>query len=236
MKKYSIIFVLSLSLFLLVKIPANLLMSNVGDIKGIHISQLEGTIWKGSAKAKEFVLLEWDFLPWRLFTGQGAIKINLKIDKDNHLQALAFVNANQQLALKEISGNITTNYLQQLMPNTPFMFQSDLSIEKSDLGWEDFRQLTALNTANIALTAHDVNLMGERIGAYNASINYKDQQLAGNINSTQNSSINTKLKLTLVSGNKLRINGSTSPRSKKLRQLYQQLKLPKKINYIVQIF
>ena len=234
MKKQLITFALALVFFLVANTPAALLKPYTKNIENFKINTISGSIWQGSISSNHFEKLSWDISPLYLLLGQISTDIAIKFDERNHLNTNAVMGLFTDPNIDDTSGQLTTTYLQQLVPNTPIMVNATLDIQHGRATWLNL-DTTLPQKAELSIGANQVNLLGEKIGDYQATLNYNNQTLEGKIKSQKNASIDTNITFMIDSHNVLKAKGSAQPKTQKLKEIFKELNISEQQNYSTQL-
>jgi len=221
--------------FLIANAPAYLLKPYLTNSLNFPFS-VNGTIWQGSASSKNFQKLNWRVDPLYLLTGKLFYQISIIIDKENQINANATINLGKTLELNDINGVLTTQYLQQFSPETPFLFQASINIDQAHARWENALPPKLPLIAEGELVAEKVNLLGEKLGSYRFNYSYSKNSLDGSITSTNDSSVDTNLKLHISPQNVLTIQGEVLPKSKTVKTIFKELNISPNPNIKTQLF
>ena len=210
--------------FLIANTPAYLLKPYLTNSINFPFS-VNGTIWQGSASSKHFQKLSWRVDPLYLLTGKLSSQISILVDSENQINANATINLGKKLELNNIKGVLTTQYLQQFSPETQFLFQASINIDQAHARWNSALPLNLPSFSKGELLAEKVNLLGEKLGSYRFNYSYSKNSLEGSITSTDDSSVDTNLKLHISPQNVLTIQGEFRPKSKTLETIFKELNI-----------
>jgi hypothetical protein len=216
--------IISSVFFLIANAPAYLLKPYLTNSLNFPYS-INGTIWQGSASSKHFQKLSWRVDPLYLLTGKLSSQISILVDSENQINANATINLGKKLELNNIKGVLTTQYLQQFFPETPFLFQASINIDQTHARWNSALPPNLPSLANGELLAEKVNLLDEKLGSYRFNYSYSNNSLEGSITSTDDSSVDTNLKLHISPQNVLTIQGEVLPKSKTLKTIFKELNI-----------
>ena len=229
MKKQLLLFVLVVVFFFIANAPATLITPYVKNIQNLNISHINGSLWQGSITSNHFEKLSWDINPLYLLLGQISADIAIKFDEHNHLNINAVMGLFTDPYIDDTSGQLTTTYLQQLVPNTPIMANATLDIQHGRATWLNL-DTTLPQKAELSIGANQVNLLGEKIGDYQATLNYNNQTLEGKIKSQKNASIGINITFMIDSHNVLTAKGSAQPKTQDLKELFKELNINTKVS------
>ena len=229
MKKQLLLFVLVVVFFFIANAPATLITPYVKNIQNLNISHINGSFWQGSITSNHFEKLSWDINPIYLLLGQISADIVIKFDKHNHLNTNTVMGLFTDPYIDDTSGQLTTTYLQQLVPNTPIMVNATLNIQHGRATWLNL-DTTLPQKAELSIGANQVNLLGEKIGGYQATLNYNNQTLEGKITSQKNASIDTNITFKIDSHNVLTAKGSAQPKTQDLKEIFKELNINTKVS------
>ena len=229
MKKQLLLFVLVVVFFFIAYAPATLITPYVKNIQNLNIGHINGSLWQGSITSNHFEKLSWDINPLYLLLGQISANIAIKFDDHNYLNTNTVMGLFTDPYIDDTSGELTTTYLQQLVPNTPIMVNATLDIQHARATW--LSTDTALpQEAELSIGANQVNLLGEKIGGYQATLNYNNQTLEGKITSQKNASIDTNITFKIDSHNVLTAKGSAQPKTQDLKEIFKELNINTKVS------
>ena len=234
MKKQLLLFALVVAFFFIAYAPATLITPYVKNIQNLNISHINGSLWRGSITSNHFEKLSWDINPLYLLLGQISADITIKFDEHNHLNTNAVMGLFTDPYIDDTSGQLTTTYLQQLVPNIPIMVNATLGIQHGRATWLNL-DTTLPQKAELSIGANQVNLLGEKIGDYQATLNYNNQTLEGKIKSQKNASIDTNITFMIDSHNVLTAKGSAQPKTQKLKEIFKELNISEQQNYSTQL-
>jgi hypothetical protein len=235
MKKYIATFILALVFFLIANAPATLITPYIKNINNLQVTNIHGSIWHGSLSSNQFERLTWRVNPFYLALGSLSADIKIKIDQANRLNATANINLFQNASLEDISGTITTNYLQQLNPTLPIIAQAKFAINNAKITWDDIKNQNIPSLAQGGISIQKVNLLGEQLGNYDAKFNYQNNLLKSSFVSNASSKVNTNINLTLNPQFKLTIKGTIQPITSNLKSIFKELNIPTKQDYSIQL-
>ena len=229
MKKQLLLFVLVVVFFFIAYAPATLITPYVKNIQNLNIGHINGSLWQGSITSNHFEKLSWDINPIYLLLGQISADIVIKFDKHNHLNTNTVMGLFTDPYIDDTSGQLTTTYLQQLVPNTPIMVNATLDIQHGRATWLNL-DTTLPQKAELSIGANQVNLLGEKIGDYQATLNYNNQTLKGKIKSQKNASVDTNITFKIDSHNVLTAKGSAQPKTQDLKEIFKELNINTKVS------
>jgi hypothetical protein len=235
MKKQLVTFALALVFFLVANTPVTLLTSYIKNIDNFQIKSIDGSIWQGSMSSNHFENLTWNVNPFYLILGTLTADVGVQINKTNHLNTTASINLFQGTALENVSGILTTNYLQQFSPALPTMVQAKFTINNTEVNWDDIKNQNIPSFSQGDISIQEVNLLGEQLGNYDAKFNYKNNLLKSSIASILSSKVDTDISLTLTPQFILTIKGTTQPKTNNLKSIFKELNIPNKQNYSIQL-
>jgi hypothetical protein len=164
-----------------------------------------------------------------------SIDIKVEIDSKNELNANAEMNPFNKLELNNINGVLTTQYLQQFLPNTPFLLSSNINIDQTNAKWSSQLPPNTPSEAEGSLTFEKVNFLGENLGNYRFNFVYFDRSLAGDVTSTASSAVEASIKVNISNSNLLTLDGDILPKTKGLQSIFRELKIDPSINYYYQL-
>ena len=186
---------------------------------------LSGSIWNGSLQSKYFKKASWQVNAFSLMLAKISIDIELEIDSKNKLNANAEMNPFNKLELNNINGVLTTQYLQQFLPNTPFLLSSNINIDQTNAKWNSQLPPNAPTEIEGSFILEKVNFLGENLGNYRFNFVYFDQSLAGDISSTASSAVEASIKLNISNSNLLTLDGEIFPKTKGLQSIFRELNI-----------
>lgn len=236
MKKQLITFALVLLFFIIANAPATLLAPHIKNVENFQIKQIKGSVWQGSVASNQFEKISWSVNPFYLLVGILSADTNIQINQSNHLNTTASINLFQKIKLENINGTLTTDYIQQLAPNLPIIVKASLIISNAQINWGDVsKNPNTPSSAKGVINIQKVNLLGEKLGNYDASFNYKNNLLESSITSNQSSQIDVNINLMLDSKFRLTIKGDIQPKTNSLALIFKELNILKKQNYSIQL-
>mgnify|MGYP001240722296 CR=1 FL=1 len=214
----------ALVFFLIANAPAHILKPYLKNSFNFPFT-LNGSVWNGSVQSKYFNKASWQVNPFSLLLAKVSIDIRVEIDDQNKLNANAEMSPFNKLELKNINGVLTTEYLQQFLPNTPFLLSSNINIVRMNAKWSSQLPPNTPSEAKGSLILDKVNFLGENLGNYNFNFVYFDRSLQGDISSRINSSLSVALKLTISPERLLKVRGEIFPKTKNLESLLKDLNI-----------
>jgi hypothetical protein len=218
------ILIAALVFFLIANAPAQILKPYLKNSFNFPFT-LSGTIWNGSVQSKYFNKASWQVNALSLLLLKISIDIKVEIDSKNELNANAEMNPFNKLELNNINGVLTTQYLQQFLPNTPFLLSSNINIDQTNAKWSSQLPPKPPSEAEGSLMLEKVNFLGENLGNYRFNFVYLDQSLIGDISSTDSSAVETSLKLNISNSNLLTLDGEIFPKTKGLQSIFRELNI-----------
>lgn len=229
MKKQLLLFALVVAFFFIAYAPATLITPYVKNIQNLNISHINGSLWQGSITSNHFEKLSWDINPLYLLLGQISADIAIKFDEHNHLNTNAVMGLFTDPYIDDTSGQLTTTYLQQLVPNTLIMVNATLEIQHARATWLNL-DTTLPQKAELSIGANQVNLLGDKIGDYQATLNYSNKTLEGRIKSQKNASIDTSITFMIDSRHILTAKGSAQAKTQDLKEIFKELNINTKVS------
>ena len=128
--------IVALLFFSIANAPASLLRPYLKNSIGIPFT-LSGTIWKGSMHSNYFTSASWKVDPLYLLIAKLSVQLNAELNAQNKIKTTAEISPFKKLTLNSINGNFTTQYLQQFLPNMPFIFSSNIEINQANASWNN---------------------------------------------------------------------------------------------------
>jgi hypothetical protein len=232
--KIWITLIIATALFLIANAPAHILKPYLKNSLNFPFT-LSGTIWQGAISSQYFHKASWQIEPIYLLLAKVSAQITAEIDSDSQISAHAEISPFNKLELNNINGILTTQYLQQFSPTTPFLFNSTIHINQTKAKWDGEFPPKLPSKAQGSLLVEKVNLLGENIGDYQFSFSYLEQSLEGNITSTNASSVDAAVKLNLSPQNLLTLTGEILPKTKDLQSIFKELNINLKPNITYQL-
>ncbi len=226
--------VIATVLFVIANAPAQMLKPYLENALNLPLN-LNGTIWQGSATSQHFQKVSWQVEPLYLLTGQLSAKIIIIIDDANQINTNANINLAKTLDFSHVNGKLTTKYLQQFSPETPFMFSANININQAEAKWSGDLPPNLPITSKGNILGERVNLLGEKLGSYQLDYTYINKTLEGDITSTDDSSVDTKLKLNISPQNVLTLQGEVLPKSTGLKTIFEELNIAFNPNIKIQL-
>ncbi len=184
--------------FLIANAPASLLKPILKNSISIPFT-LSGSIWKGSMHSNYFTSASWKVDPLHLLLARVSVQLKAELDAQNKINATAEISPFKKLTLNSINGNLTTQYLQQFLPNMPFIFSSNIIINQANASWNNSLPPNLPSESQGNFLIKGVNFLGEKLGDYKFNFVYLNQALVGSISSSASSSIDTNLKVNISS-------------------------------------
>lgn len=236
MKKQLIIFTLALLFFIIANAPATLLTPYIKNIQDFHIKEVKGSIWQGSIVSNQLGVTSWNINPFYLLAGTLSADTSIQFNQSNHLNSSVSVNLFQKIKLENISGALTTDYIQQLAPTLPIMAKANLIVSNAQVHWDDkTKNLGRPSFAKGDINIQKVNFLGEQLGSYDARFSYKNNLLNASISSNQSSQIDTDIKLTLDSKFRLTVKGAIQPKTNNIVLIFKELNISNTQDYSIQL-
>jgi len=232
--KIWITLIIATALFLIANAPAHILKPYLKNSLNFPFT-LSGTIWQGAISSQYFHKASWQIEPIYLLLAKVSAQITAEIDSDSQISAHAEISPSNKLELNNINGILTTQYLQQFSPTTPFLFNATIHINQTKAKWDGEFPPKLPSKAQGSLLVEKVNLLGENIGDYQFSFSYLEQSLEGNITSTNASSVDAAVKLNLSPQNLLTLTGEILPKTKDLQSIFKELNINLKPNITYQL-
>ena len=224
------ILIAALVFFLIANAPAQILKPYLKNSFNFPVT-LSGTIWNGSVQSKYFNKASWQVNALSLLLLKISIDIKVEIDSKNELNANAEMSPFNKLELNNINGVLTTQYLQQFLPNMPFLLSSNINIVQTNAKWSSQLPPNTFSEAEGSLMLEKVNFLGEKLGDYSFNFSYLDQALNGDISSSISSSVDSNLKVTISSKKVLTISGEILPKTLVLQSIFKELNISPSISY-----
>jgi len=220
--------------FLIANAPASLLKPILKNSISIPFT-LSGSIWKGSMHSNYFKSASWKVDPLHLLLAKVSVQLKAEIDTQNKINAKAKISLFKKLELSNINGFFTTQYLQQFVPNMPFLLSSNIVINKVNASWNNSLPPNLPSEFKGNLSIKEVNLLGEKLGDYSFNFAYLDQTLDGDISSSISSSIDTNLRVTISPKKVLTMSGEILPKTRVLKSIFKELNISPSISYHYQL-
>jgi len=224
------IFILSLLVFLLAYMPAEFAKSYLQAFTTTPINTLKGSIWQGHTSSKNYQKLSWQLQPSQLLAGKLSSHIQLTVDNNNQLIANATLGMTQGLEVTNIQGTLNSHYLQQFAPDTPFLIHTKLRIVNAQAKWAAITPHHLPILGEGAIIAQDVDLLGENLGDYQLQFSIANKTLNGAITSMDDSSVDVALKIQLTPEGEVNIQGTITPNTPQLQDIFNELNIDSKIN------
>ena len=226
--------IVALLFFSIANAPASLLRPYLKNSISIPFT-LSGTIWKGSMHSNYFTSASWKVDPLHLLLAKLSVQLKAEIDTQNKINAKAKISLFKKLELSNINGVFTTQYLQQFVPNMPFLLSSNIVINKVNASWNNSLPPNLPSEFKGNLSIKEVNLLGEKLGDYSFNFAYLDQTLDGDISSSISSSIDTNLRVTISPKKVLTMSGEILPKTRVLKSIFKELNISPSISYHYQL-
>ena len=217
-----IILIISLACFLVINAPAKILTPYLKSSINFPFT-LNGSIWNGSMQSKYFDIVSWKVNTSSLLLAKVSTEIQVEIDKLNKINAEANINPFGKLKINITSGSLTTQYLQQFLPNIPFLLSSTINLDQTILQWSSQLPPNLPTEAEGKLVIKRANFLGENLGDYLFNFTYTGRSLDGELASSESSNVDALLKVALSNKNLLTIKGSILPKSESLKSIFDEL-------------
>ena len=224
------ILIAALVFFLIANAPAQILKPYLKNSFNFPFT-LSGTIWNGSVQSKYFNKASWQVNALSLLLLKISIDIKVEINSKNELNANAEMSPFNKLMLNNINGVLTTQYLQEFLPNSPLLLSSNINIVQTNAKWNRLLPPNTPSEAEGSLMLEKVNFLGEKLGDYSFNFSYLDQALNGDISSSISSSVDSNLKVTISSKKVLTISGEILPKTLVLQSIFKELNISPSISY-----
>jgi len=228
------VLIAALVFFLVANAPAQILKPYLKNSFNFPFT-LSGTIWNGSVQSKYFNKASWQVNALSLLLLKILIDIKVEIDSKNKLNANAEMSPFNKLMLNNINGVLTTQYLQQFLPNAPLLLSSNINIVQTNAKWNRLLPPNTPSEAEGSLTFEKVNFLGENLGNYRFNFVYFDRSLIGDISSTDSSAVEASIKVNISNSNLLTLDGDILPKTKGLQSIFRELKIDPSISYHYQL-
>jgi len=226
--------IVALLFFSIANAPASLLKPYLKNSIGIPFT-LSGTIWKGSMHSNYFTSASWKVDPLYLLLAKVSVQLIAELDAQNKINTTAEISPFKKLTLNSINGNLTTQYLQQFLPNMPFIFSSNIIINQANASWNNSLPPNLPSEFKGNFLIKEVNFLGEKLGDYSFNFAYLDQALDGDISSSISSSVDTNLKVNISSKKVLTVSGEILPKTRVLKSIFKELNISPSISYQYQL-
>lgn len=193
-KYYLITGILALSLFLIINIPAALVIDTVKDkIPQVKFQQVTGTLWQGSAQQitvqskHVFKNVEWSICVARILLAEACIEFDTNYNK-NPLSAQLSVDLDQVIHGRNIKTNMSAQALGRMVAMPMGEISGDITVDLDTLTWQQggIPAVTGVvewrkASVTIAETAHlgdiTIELNESEENPINANISNKNGQL-----------------------------------------------------------
>jgi len=228
------ILIAALVFFLIANAPAQILKPYLKNSINFPFT-LSGTIWNGSVQSKYFNKASWQVNALSLLLLKISIDIKVEIDSKNELNANAEMSTFNKLELNNVNGVLTTQYLQQFLPNTPLLLSSNINIVQTNAKWSSQLPPKLPSEAESSLMLEKVNFLGENLGNYRLNFVYFNRSLAGDISSTASSAVEASLKVNISNSNLLTVDGEILPKTKELQSIFKELNISFRPNINLQL-
>jgi hypothetical protein len=223
-RKIWITLIIASAFFLIANAPASILKPYLKNSLNFPF-ELRGTVMQGEISSEYFQKVSWQVSPLYLLLAKVSAQIRVKIDSNNQINAVAEISPFSKPELKQVKGEVTTQYLQKFWPATPFLFNTTIQIKQANIKWDDGFPTNLPAESEGSLALKKVNLLGEDIGDYQFGFKYLEQSLVGNITSTSNSPLDTVLKLNISPQNLLTLTGEILPKTIALKLIFKELNI-----------
>jgi hypothetical protein len=221
-RKIWITLIIASAFFLIANAPASILKPYLKNSLNFPF-ELRGTVMQGEISSEHFQKVSWQVSPLYLLLAKVSAQIRVKIDSNNQINSVAEISPFSKPELKQIKGEVTTQYLQKFWPATPFLFNTNIQIKQANVKWDEGFPTNLPSESEGSLVLTNVDLLGEGIGDYQFVFKYLDQSLVGNITSTSNSSLDATLKLGINPQRLLTLTGEILPKTIALKLIFKEL-------------
>ena len=226
--------IVAFAFFSIANAPASLLRPYLKSSIRIPFS-LIGSVWQGSLHSNYFTSASWKVDPLYLLLAKVSVQLIAELDAQNKINTTAEISPFKKLTLNSINGNLTTQYLQQFLPNMPFIFSSNIEINQANASWSNSLPPNLPSESKGNFLIKEVNFLGEKLGDYKFNFVYLNQILDGSITSSASSSIDTNLKVNISSKKILTIAGEILPKTKLLQLIFKELNINLNPNIVYQL-
>lgn len=226
-KHYIITGVLALTLFLVINMPAALVINALKDkIPQITIQNVSGTLWQGSAQQitvqskHVFKNVDWSICVSHLLMAEACVEFDATYNK-NPLSGQLSADLNKNIQAKNIKTTMTAQALGQIITMPIGEIAGDISVDLATLNWQqggvpsangiikwDKASITIAETAQLGDIT--ITLSESEDQPVNAEISNKNGQLAIAGTASINTETDYKLDLTLTPNNKASSNLKSS--------------------------
>lgn len=138
--QYLITAIAAYFIFLIYTVPAAPVISILtGNIKGLSLPTIQGSLWNGSAQAAQYKKheirnLNWDFTIWRLFTGEISFDIDA-LFQDKAITASIGTSLTDTLTIHNLSATLDAYSLGQIADIPIGELAGLIDIEIDDASW-----------------------------------------------------------------------------------------------------
>ncbi|CAC9535160.1 hypothetical protein [uncultured Gammaproteobacteria bacterium] len=231
MKKYALLFSISLVFFLIGNLPASLFASS---IQSPYL--LEGSVWQGHTNNPKFGKIDWSFSPLALF--QAKLGWYMHIEQETH--ALVFdlsIDTSKQLQFSDITGTLSSATLKKfkLLPdNISNIASFEVKIDEFDIDWNANNLDARPDSLQGLVQVKKLNVLGELLGDYQLRIDSENEQLNGVV-TDKDAQIKANLNITLSPDNKLNIQGDIKANNQKMQTLLNGAGINNKVKFNYQL-
>ena len=238
MKKYILLFLMSLAFFLISSLPASLFVSSIqSQSPYLNFTTVEGSIWQGHANSPKLGKIDWDFSPLALLQAKLGWQIQIEQEAQYALVFNLSVDVFKQLQLSEVAGTLSSIALKnfKLLPDNVFNVSSfEVQIDELNVDWDAGNLAARPDLLQGLLQVKNLNVLGEQLGDYQLRIDSKDQQLNG-VFTEKKAQIKANLNVTLSLSNQLKIEGDIKANNKEMQSLLNSANVKDKVLFNYQL-
>lgn len=141
-KYYWITSILALTFFLIINIPASLVINSIKDqLPQIKIQNVSGSIWQGSARQitvqSKYILknVEWSICIAHLLLAEACVEFDAVYDK-NPLSGQVSIGLDNAIQVKNLKTTMTAQALSQIVTLPMGEIAGDISVDLETLNWQ----------------------------------------------------------------------------------------------------
>ena len=229
MKKYITFFISIFIILLIMRLPANLVVPLLVDMKKLKIQQITGTIWQGDMQGGLFHNLHWNMNFSPLLLGQLSAFVDVKINQNNHIKTNLSLNIINELSAKNINGKLTIDYLETQIKNIPSIVHGNIEFINTDIVLNEKRNFP--QSVNGTIIVRKLDVLSTKLGDFQGKFATKNDNISALITGKQNKKLKTKLNVTLNKNKKINIKGKLSALNKETKNILKSFNVPKNLNY-----
>lgn len=215
------LFVVSLSVFIAINAPANILQKYTYGFK------LHEKISRGFAIHEKIGKINWQLKYKYLLLGKLAFLIEVD-NKINKLTTIASIDLFNNIELHNLTGKINIKYLRKFIKSIPDTLTANIKINNANI--QINRKTLNYKSITGNIIAQKVNLLGEKIGNYSILIKSKNNEIVATIKNGDHAKFNSNI-LFKLQNKDIQITGNIKAKDSNSKKLLSSLGISEKINY-----